>query len=224
MTKQTGQDWTQQTIAEGQGETVYSPMPPQPPSASVGSMFSDARAKAKGQGVVKGSTIFFKNLAESVAHSNRNLKIGVAVLTATFVVVAVGLGFLVFKLFKDTSKSGAEAGKTFNALRANVQDVLTRTEKIEADLFAMDTRLQKEMATVKASSDQSVEALRAEITNARNDAQAAAAEARAAKEWMEKSIPVITENFRKLDERLRALEGGKPKGSEPVREKNPDRQ
>ena len=53
-------------------------------------MLSDARARAKGQGVVQGSTVFFKGLAESISHSNRNLKIGLAFLTAAFVVVEIG--------------------------------------------------------------------------------------------------------------------------------------
>ena len=65
-------------------------------SRSLREMLSDARGQAKGHGVVQGSTVFFKNLAESIGHSNRNLKIGLAFLTAAFVVVAAALGTLVF--------------------------------------------------------------------------------------------------------------------------------
>ena len=127
--------------------TASSPAPGE--SKSLKDMLSDARARSKGQGVVQGSTIFFKGLAESIGHSNRNLKIGLAFLTAAFVVVAAALGTLVFQAFRSQVATKTTLEKQIQSMdaatRKQIQPVLDAMSGLEKKLAEQQDAQRREV-------------------------------------------------------------------------------
>lgn len=180
---------------------------------SIKGMLSDAMAKSKGQGVVQGSTIFFKNLAESVAHSNRNLKIGLAFLTAAFVVVAGSLGFLVFQAFKGQVETRATIDESIRNLDSKTKEVLTpfltRSKELEDRMNRLDAQLKVDLETYRVNADQRVDAARAEVQQLR----AEVAELRQSVERLEKGMGgwkvQLEDGFGQIINRLNALEKAK---------------
>lgn len=148
------------------------------PQRSLKDMVSDAMTRSKGQGVVQGSTLFFKNLAESISHSNRNLKIGLAFLTASFVVVAAGLGYTVYQSFRTQASTKSELEKSLSSLgaaaRGDKESLVSEVTRVASELQKrqedLEVRVRAESQTAvlnaNAASDQArrdVEALKGDI-------------------------------------------------------------
>jgi hypothetical protein len=173
-------------------------------------MLADAMAKSRGQGVVQGSTLFFKNLAESVAHSNRNLKIGLSFLMAAFVVVASGLGYLVFQAFEvqeQTKISLEDQVKTLDAkTRAQLQPFLDTARQLEDRMAQLEARQRVELDAVRLNAQQEVDLARQEVARLQaelKENQKLTAEHRA---WIENANKVINTQFIDFGKRLTALE------------------
>ncbi len=183
-------------------------------SKSLRDMLSDARGRAKGQGVVQGSTIFFKGLAESIGHSNRNLKIGLAFLTAAFVVVAAALGTLVFQAFRTQVATKTTLEKQIQSMdastRKQIQPVLDVVTSLEKKLAEQQDAQRRELDGVRSL-------LQADLDTARQDAAAArkeTAELRTAlksvEKWADDFGKTYVQDRNNLDTRLRRLEGAPP--------------
>jgi len=166
-------------------------------SRSLREMLSDARGQAKGQGVVQGSTVFFKNLAESIGHSNRNLKIGLAFLTAAFVVVAAALGTLVFQAFRSQV-----ATKTTLEKQIQSMDASTR-KQIQPVLEAQ----RRELEGVRQLLQADIEAAKQDAATARKEAAELRASLKAVEKWADEFGKTFLTDRSNLDTRLRRLEG-----------------
>jgi archaellum component FlaC len=187
----------------GQGETVLERAPIAPDKKGLGGMIADAMSKSKGQGVVQGSTLFFKNLAESVAHSNRNMKIGLAFLTAAFIVVSAGLGYLVVDLMKGKADDAARLKGMDSAIRTAFKEDRERLQKIDERLREMDRGL----GTVRVESDRQTEVLRAEISKMRADMQPVLSRFDTLYDYVGKSASNTQQSLQNFEARLKRLEG-----------------
>lgn len=191
--------------------TASNPTPSGEPPKSLKDLLSDARARSKGQGVVQGSTIFFKNIAESIGSANRNLKIGLAFLTAAFVVVAAALGTLVFQSFRSQV-----ATKT--SLEKQIQSMDTQTRKQIQPILDVVSGLDKKLAEQQEAQRRELEGIRqvlqADVDAAKQDSAAArkeAAELRSAlksvEKWAADFGKTYVQDRNNLDARLKRLEG-----------------
>lgn len=193
-----------------------SPLPPPLPGSGapdgkgLKGMLADAMAKSRGQGVVQGSTLFFKNLAESVAHSNRNLKIGLSFLMAAFVVVASGLGYLVFQAFKvqEQTKSTLEdqVKNLDEKTQKTLQPFLDTARQLEDRMAQLEVRQKQELDAVRLTAQQEVDAARQEVNGLRaelNDLKKQTADHRG---WIDGATKSIQTNFADFTKRLQKLE------------------
>lgn len=178
--------------------------------SSLKAMISDAVSRSRGQGVVQGSTMFFKNLAESVSHSNRNLKIGLAFLTAAFVIVAASLGYLVFSAFRRQIQTETTMEARYQALDAKTRELvkpfLDRNNELAAKIAALETEHRREMDALRQSYDLQVDA-------ARKEAAAAQAQVKdlqkAVNTWIEDANKQWSSVIQNHETRLKGLEGRK---------------
>ncbi|MEO6324620.1 MAG: hypothetical protein ABIT01_18180 [Thermoanaerobaculia bacterium] len=135
-------------------------------------MLSKAREVSRGQGVVQGSTIFFKNLAESVSHSNRNLKIGLSFLALTFVIITCMAGFMFVKAFRqqeDTKRTMAGTIAASSAsLESKIGSLATKIDGLDAELQATQKKLQ-ESETARATMAQEILTARQETQKVRQE-------------------------------------------------------
>lgn len=182
-------------------------------SQSIKGMLSEAMAKSRGQGVVQGSTIFFKNLADSVAHSNRNLKIGLAFLTASFLVVAGILGYLVFTAFRGQLETRATLESRYQELDAKTQKILepflVRSRELEERLARTESQVKVDLETYRLNADQRVDAARAEVQQLRQEVAALQRDVAAVQKWIQDANRDIKTAFDNVEGRLQALERGK---------------
>ena len=179
--------------------------------SSLKDMLSHARARSKGQGVVQGSTIFFKNLAESIGHSNRNLKIGLAFLTAAFVVVAAALGTLVFQAFKSQVATKTTLEKQIQSMdastRKQIQPVLDAVSGLEKRLAEQQEGSRRELEGVRQLLQADIEAARQDAALARKEAAELRASLKAVEKWAEDFGKTYVQDRNNIDTRLRRLEG-----------------
>jgi hypothetical protein len=189
--------------------TASSPAPGE--AKSLKDMLSDARARSKGQGVVQGSTIFFKGLAESIGHSNRNLKIGLAFLTAAFVVVAAALGTLVFQAFRSQVATKTTLEKQIQSMdtatRKQIQPVLDAVSGLEKKLAEQQEADRRELEGVRQLLQADIEAAKQEAAAARKDAAELRTSLKAVEKWAENFGKTYIQDRNNLDTRLRRLEG-----------------
>jgi hypothetical protein len=189
--------------------TASSPAPGE--AKSLKDMLSDARARSKGQGVVQGSTIFFKGLAESVGHSNRNLKIGLAFLTAAFVVVAAALGTLVFQAFRSQVATKTTLEKQIQSMdtatRKQIQPVLDAVSGLEKKLAEQQEADRRELEGVRQLLQADIEAAKQDAAAARKDAAELRTSLKAVEKWAENFGKTYIQDRNNLDTRLRRLEG-----------------
>lgn len=178
---------------------------------SLKDMLSDARARSKGQGVVQGSTIFFKGLAESIGHSNRNLKIGLAFLTAAFVVVAAALGTLVFQAFRSQVATKTTLEKQIQSMdtatRKQIQPVLDAVSGQEKKLAEQQEADRRELEGVRQLLQADIEAAKQDAAAARKDAAELRTSLKAVEKWAENFGKTYIQDRNNLDTRLRRLEG-----------------
>lgn len=178
---------------------------------SLKDMLSDARARSKGQGVVQGSTIFFKGLAESIGHSNRNLKIGLAFLTAAFVVVAAALGTLVFQAFRSQVATKTTLEKQIQSMdtatRKQIQPVLDAVSGLEKKLAEQQEADRRELEGVRQLLQADIEAAKQDAAAARKDAAELRTSLKAVEKWAENFGKTYIQDRNNLDTRLRRLEG-----------------
>ncbi len=176
-------------------------------------ILSDAMAKSRGQGVVQGSTIFFKNLAESVAHSNRNLKIGLAFLTAAFFVIAGILGYLMFTAFRGQVETRATLESRYRELDAKTQRILepflVRSKELEERLNRTESQVRLDLETYRLNADQRVDAARAEVQQLRQEIAALQRDVAAIQKWIQDANRDIKTAFDNVEARLQALERAK---------------
>ncbi|MGZ5425851.1 MAG: hypothetical protein ACXWE1_01445 [Thermoanaerobaculia bacterium] len=174
-------------------------------------MLSNARAQSRGQGVVQGSTIFFKNLAESIGHSNRNLKIGLAFLTAAFVVVAAALGMLVFQAFRSQVATKTTLEKQIQSMdaatRKQIQPVLDAVSGLEKKLAEQQDAQRRELEGVRQLLQADVEAAKQDAAAARREAAELRTSLKAVEKWAEDFGKTYVHDRSNLDTRLRRLEG-----------------
>jgi len=189
--------------------TASSPAPDE--AKSLKDMLSDARARSKGQGVVQGSTIFFKGLAESIGHSNRNLKIGLAFLTAAFVVVAAALGTLVFQAFRSQVATKTTLEKQIQSMdtatRKQIQPVLDAVSGLEKKLAEQQEADRRELEGVRQLLQADIEAAKQDAAAARKDAAELRTSLKAVEKWAENFGKTYIQDRNNLDTRLRRLEG-----------------
>ena len=189
--------------------TSSSPAPGE--GKSLKDMLSNARAQSKGQGVVQGSTVFFKNLAESIGHSNRNLKIGLAFLTAAFVVVAAALGTLVFQAFRSQVATKTTLEKQIQSMdaatRKQIQPVLDAVTGMEKRLLEQQEANRRELEGVRQLLQSDIEAAKQDAAAARKDAAELRTSLKAVEKWAEEFGKTYVQDRNNLDTRLRRLEG-----------------
>ena len=180
-------------------------------SRSLREMLSDARGQAKGQGVVQGSTVFFKNLAESIGHSNRNLKIGLAFLTAAFVVVAAALGTLVFQAFRSQVATKTTLEKQIQSMdastRKQIQPVLDAMAGLEKKLAEQQEAQRRELEGVRQLLQADIEAAKQDAAAARREAAELLTSLKAVEKWADEFGKTFLQDRSNLDTRLRRLEG-----------------
>jgi small-conductance mechanosensitive channel len=180
-------------------------------SRSLREMLSDARGQAKGQGVVQGSTVFFKNLAESIGHSNRNLKIGLAFLTAAFVVVAAALGTLVFQAFRSQVATKTTLEKQIQSMdastRKQIQPILDAMTGLEKKLAEQQEAQRRELEGVRQLLQADIEAAKQDAAAARKEAAELRASLKAVEKWADEFGKTFLQDRSNLDTRLRRLEG-----------------
>ena len=178
---------------------------------SLKDMLSNARAQSKGQGVVQGSTVFFKNLAESIGHSNRNLKIGLAFLTAAFVVVAAALGTLVFQAFRSQVATKTTLEKQIQSMdaatRKQIQPVLDAVTGMEKKLAEQQEAQRRELEGVRQLLQADIEAAKLDAAAARKEAAELRTSLKAVEKWAEDFGKTYVQDRNNLDTRLRRLEG-----------------
>jgi chromosome segregation ATPase len=178
---------------------------------SLKDMLSNARAQSRGQGVVQGSTIFFKNLAESIGHSNRNLKIGLAFLTAAFVVVAAALGTLVFQAFRSQVATKTTLEKQIQSMdaatRKQIQPVLDAVSGLEKKLAEQQDAQRRELEGVRQLLQADIEAAKQDAAAARREAAELRSSLKAVEKWAEDFGKTYVQDRSNLDTRLRRLEG-----------------
>jgi DNA anti-recombination protein RmuC len=181
-------------------------------SHSLKGMIADAMSKSRGQGVVQGSTIFFKNLAESVSHSNRNLKIGLAFLTGAFVVVAASLGYLVTNVLRGQAETKSTMEEQYRQLDTKTQKILEpflqRNKELDERLARLETQIRSEMETVRLNSEQRVDQARAEIQRLQPEIQALRQDVNKFNDWVKDANKQLKTAFEGVDTRLKALESG----------------
>ena len=184
-------------------------------------MLSDARAQSRGQGVVQGSTIFFKNLAESIGHSNRNLKIGLAFLTAAFVVVAAALGTLVFQAFRSQVATKTTLEKQIQSMdaatRKQIQPVLDAVTGLEKKLAEQQEAQRRELEGVRQLLQADIEAAKQDAAAARRETAELRASLKAVEKWAEDFGKTYVQDRGNLDTRLRRLEGAPRRPRPPPR-------
>jgi len=178
---------------------------------SLKDMLSNARAQSKGQGVVQGSTVFFKNLAESIGHSNRNLKIGLAFLTAAFVVVAAALGTLVFQAFRSQVATKTTLEKQIQSMdaatRKQIQPVLDAVTGMEKKLAEQQEAQRRELEGVRQLLQADIEAAKQDAAAVRKDATELRTSLKAVEKWADGFGKTYVQDRSNLDTRLRRLEG-----------------
>ena len=180
-------------------------------SKSLREMLSDARGQAKGQGVVQGSTVFFKNLAESIGHSNRNLKIGLAFLTAAFVVVAAALGTLVFQAFRSQVATKTTLEKQIQSMdastRKQIQPILDAMTGLEKKLAEQQEAQRRELEGVRQLLQADIEAAKQDAAAARRETAELRTSLKAVEKWADEFGKTFLQDRSNLDTRLRRLEG-----------------
>lgn len=180
-------------------------------SRSLREMLSDARGRAKGQGVVQGSTVFFKNLAESIGHSNRNLKIGLAFLTAAFVVVAVALGGLVLQAIRGQVATKTTLEKQIQSMdastRKQIQPVLDAVTGLEKKLLEQQDAQRRELEGVRQLLQADIDAAKQDAAAARKEAAELRASLKAVEKWADEFGKTYLQDRSNLDTRLRRIEG-----------------
>lgn len=193
----------------GDVNATTSPAPGE--AKSLKDMLSNARAQSRGQGVVQGSTIFFKGLAESIGHSNRNLKIGLAFLTAAFVVVAAALGTLVFQAFRSQVATKTTLEKQIqsmdSATRKQIQPVLDAMSGLDKKLAEQQDAQRRELEGVRQLLQADIEAAKQDAAAARKDAAELRTSLKAVEKWAENFGKTYIQDRNNLDTRLRRLEG-----------------
>jgi chromosome segregation ATPase len=178
---------------------------------SLKDMLSNARAQSRGQGVVQGSTIFFKNLAESIGHSNRNLKIGLAFLTAAFVVVAAALGTLIFQAFRSQVATKTTLEKQIQSMdaatRKQIQPVLDAMSGLEKKLAEQQDAERRELEGIRQLLQADVDAAKQDAAAARRETAELRTSLKAVEKWAEDFGKTYVQDRGNLDTRLRRLEG-----------------
>ncbi len=176
------------------------------PQKTLRSMISDAVSKSRGQGVVQGSTLFFKNLADSISHSNRNLKIGLAFLTATFSIVALTLAFLVLQTMKRQvgtdellKRLPTEVQQVIEPIRAENEELKQRMAKLEADSA-------RQIESVRVNAQAEVDRAREEAAKVREDLNRVSADLSQVKKQMQLADQIYPAKIEGLDRRLREVE------------------
>jgi hypothetical protein len=180
-------------------------------SRSLREMLSDARGRAKGQGVVQGSTVFFKNLAESIGHSNRNLKIGLAFLTAAFIVVAVALGTLVLQAIRSQVATKTTLEKQIQSMdastRKQIQPVLDAVTGLEKKLLEQQDAQRRELEGVRQLLQADIDAAKQDAAAARKEAAELRASLKAVEKWADGFGKTYLQDRSNLDTRVRRIEG-----------------
>ncbi len=193
----------------GDVDATASPAPGE--SKSLKDMLSDARTRSRGQGVVQGSTIFFKNLAESIGHSNRNLKIGLAFLTAAFVVVAAALGTLVFQAFRSQVATKTTLENQIQSMdaatRKQIQPVLDAVSGMEKRLAEQQEAQRRELEGVRQLLQADIEAAKQDAAAARRETAELRTSLKAVEKWAADFGKTYVQDRSNLDTRLRRLEG-----------------
>ena len=181
---------------------------------SLRDMLSDARTRSKGQGMVQGSTIFFKDLAESIGHSNRNLKIGLAFLTAAFVVVAAALGTLVVQAFRSQVATKTSLEKQIQSMdastRKQIQPVLDAMVGLEKKLVEQQEAQRRELEGVRQLLQADIDAAKQDAAAGRRDAAEVRTSLKAVEKWADSFGKTYLQDRANLDARLRRLEGAPP--------------
>ncbi len=189
--------------------TASSPAPGE--GKSLRDMLSNARAQSRGQGVVQGSTIFFKNLAESIGHSNRNLKIGLAFLTAAFVVVAAALGTLIFQAFRSQVATKTTLEKQIQSMdaatRKQIQPVLDALSGLDKKLAEQQDAQRRELDGVRQLLQADIDAAKQDAAAARREAAELRTSLKAVEKWAEDFGKTYVQDRNNLDTRLRRIEG-----------------
>lgn len=189
--------------------TASSPAPGD--GKSLRDMLSNARAQSKGQGVVQGSTIFFKNLAESIGHSNRNLKIGLAFLTAAFVVVAAALGTLIFQAFRSQVATKTTLEQQIQSMdastRKQIQPVLDAMTGMEKKLADQQEGQRRELEGVRQMLQADVDAAKQDAATARKETAELRTSLKAVEKWADEFGKTYLQDRSNLDTRVRRLEG-----------------
>lgn len=195
-------------------ETASTPTSSREPGKSLKDLLSDARAKSKGQGVVQGSTVFFKNLAESIGSANRNLKIGLAFLTAAFVIVAAALGTLVFQSFRSQVATKTSLEKQIQSMdaqtRKQVQPVLDLVSGLDKKLADQQEAQRRELEGVRQLLQSQLDAAKQDAATARKEADELRTSLKSVEKWAGDFGKTYVQDRNNLDARLRRLEGAPP--------------
>ena len=171
-------------------------------------MLNKARDVSRGQGVVQGSTIFFKNLAESVSTSNRNLKIGLSFLALTFVIITCMAGFLFVRMFRQgegTKKTMSESIAASSAsLKENIAFLASKMDSMKTDLDGMQKKLQESEAA-RATMAQEILVARQETQKIRQEYEGLQRESADLVGWVKKFTETYDKDRTAIVERLPGL-------------------
>jgi chromosome segregation ATPase len=191
--------------------TTSNPTPSGEPPKSLKDLLSDARARSKGQGVVQGSTIFFKNIAESIGSANRNLKIGLAFLTAAFVVVAAALGTLVFQSFRSQVATKTSLEKQIQSMdaqtRKQIQPILDVVSGLDKKLAEQQEAQRRELEGIRQVLQADVDAAKQDSAAARKEAAELRSALKSVEKWAADFGKTYVQDRNNLDARLKRLEG-----------------
>jgi chromosome segregation ATPase len=197
--------------AGGPDATAQNPAPSGEPPKSLKDLLSDARARSKGQGVVQGSTIFFKNLAESIGSANRNLKIGLAFLTAAFIVVAAALGTLLFQSFRSQVATKTSLEKQIQSMdaqtRKQIQPVLDALTGLDKKLAEQQEAQRRELEGVRQLLQADIDAAKKDAATARKEAEELRSGLKSVEKWASDFGKTYVQDRTNLDARLKRLEG-----------------
>ena len=159
----------------------------------------NAWSDSSGQTMGTRTQQFFLKVADAVAASNRNMKIGLAFLTAAFVVTAVGLGWLALRQARKTDS-------IWEGVPSKIQEIVkpmeVRIDKMQVQVAAFDTKVDGVQRNAAAEGDAS----RAEIARLRSDLKGLQTDLVELRNWVHTAQPQLQEFMKKTDERVKRLE------------------
>jgi len=161
-----------------------------------------------------GPTVFFRNLADSVATSTRNLRIALAFLTVSFVVVAACLAWVLFRAVENQEETRASLEARMKGAGADLDKqtrlLLQAVKALEARQAALEAALAKEMAATRAEAAKEGDAARAEALAMRQELERVRRSSGELRTWADGFVKTYTHDRDLIVERIGGLPARAP--------------